>query len=311
MTLNQLKYALMLHRVGNYIQAAKKLDISQPALSLQIQQLENQVDIKLFDRSANPVVPTLDGEEFLKRAQVIVTQSQNLLRFSSELKHDLNGTLNVGIIPTLAPFLVPLFIDQLQTDYPDFKLDFHELITEEVVKSVKRGDLDVGLISTPIRSTGIKCIPLFYEKFFLYTSKENEQSKFEVKDIDQKELWLLDEGNCFRDQICNFCNIKEIRANKNFVYRTNSIDALIKIVDTKGGVTILPELSTLSLDEHQEERLKEIGNQQKAREIGMVVITNNDKKRFVDKMQEYIQANVPQYMLGREKYQVIDPEIEI
>lgn len=311
MTLNQLKYALMLQRVGNYKLAAKKLGISQPALSIQIQQLEEQIGVKLFDRSTNPISPTLDGAEFLKKSEEIIVQSQNLLNFSGELKKDFNGTLKVGIIPTLAPFLIPLFIGPLQEDYPHFKLDFYELITEEIVKSVKRGDLDVGLLSTPVKSSGIECMALFYEKFYLYCSKDNAHHKFNLRDVDHRELWLLDEGNCFRDQVSNFCDIKEIRSHKNFIYRTNSIDALIKIVDNKGGITILPELSTLTLNEEQEERLKEIDERNKAREIGMVVIPNYDKKRFINKLKEYILKNIPGHMLKWEDYEVIDPQINI
>ena len=311
MTLNQLKYALMLQKTGNYKMAASNLGISQPALSIQIQQLEDLIDVKLFDRSRNPVEPTVDGKEFLKKAEQIIVQSQNLLSFSNELKKDFSGTLKVGIIPTLAPFLIPQFIGPLQNEYPDFKLDFHEMITERIVKSVKRGELDVGILSTPIDTAGIESIPLFYEKFYMYTSKEEAHYKFNLKNIDHKELWLLDEGNCFRDQVSNFCNINEIRSHKNFIYRTNSIDALIKIVDNKGGLTILPELSTLTLNEEQEERLSEIGIKQKAREIGMIVIPNYDKKRFIHKLREFIASNIPKHMLDKEAYDVIDPQVSV
>ncbi len=311
MTLNQLKYALMLQRVGNYKMAAKRLGISQPALSIQIQQLEELIGVKLFDRSTSPITPTVDGTEFLSKAEEIIVQAQNLLNFSDELKKSFHGTLHVGIIPTLAPFLIPLFIGPLQTDYPEFKIDFHELITEDIVRGVKGGDLDVGILSTPVQSSGITCMPLFYEKFFLYCSKDNRSEQFNLQDIDHNQLWLLDEGNCFRDQVSNFCDIKSIRSHKNFIYRTNSIDALIKIVDTKGGVTILPELSTLTLNEEQEDRLRSVGGRDKAREIGMVVIPNYDKKRFVDKLRHYILENIPGHMLQWENYEVIDPQIRI
>ena len=137
-----------------------------------------------------------------------------------------------------------------------------------MVNGIRSGDLDVGIISTPIQVYGINSIPIFYEKFYFYTTELGNGSKLEidVSEINYKKLWLLDEGNCFRDQINNFCDLNRIRQNKDFVYRSNSIDALIRIVDTKGGITILPELSTLCLSAAQEENVRKIHGRPKARE---------------------------------------------
>ena len=207
---------------------------------------------------------------------------------------DFDGGIKIGIIPTLAPFLVPLFADQILKDLPKFRMDIHELITEKVVNGVRSGELDAGIISTPINVYGISSIPLFYEKFFIYTSDASTGDiQVNLNKIKYENLWLLEEGNCFRDQINNFCDLNKIRQNKQFVYRSNSIDALIRLVDTKGGMTILPELSTLSLSEVQEDNVRTIAGKPKAREIAIIVPKNYDKERYIDKLKYYIQNNIP------------------
>ena len=310
MTLNQLKYALALRKYGTFKKTAEKLSLSQPGLSLQIQKLEDDIGLVLFDRSSSPIRPTSDGSVFLTRAEEIVVSANHLRQFTTRHGHDYNGKLVMGAIPTLAPFLVPLFADDLQEDHPKLKLDIHEMTTEHVINGVRNGELDAGLISTPVNLFGIESIPLFYEKFYFYSSGgAQEKSEVRLKDIDYKKLWLLNEGNCFRDQVNNFCDLKEIRKDKDFVYRSNSIDALVRIVDTKGGMTILPELTTLSLNEDQEQNITPIPG--KAREIGMIIRKNYDKRRFILKLEEYIKKSIPKKMLSSTGMEVVDPGIRV
>ena len=313
MTLTQLEYALAIAKYGSFKSAAERRKVSQPALSMQIQKLEDEFDIRIFDRKGSKLKITADGELFLERAQEIVAASHRLSDFSSNLRDDFSGEIVLGIIPTLAPFLVPLFADPLLTDNPMLKLDIHEITTEKVVNGVRSGELDAGIISTPIDVYGIRAIPLFYEKFFIYSAEDHLAHELQVNlnKIKYENLWLLEEGNCFRDQINNFCDLNKIRKNKQFIYRSNSIDALIRLVDTKGGMTILPELSTLSLTEFQEENVKHIAGKPKAREIAIIVPKNHDKERFIEKIQTYIQQNIPRSMLSRKGLEIVDPEIDI
>ncbi len=309
MTFTQLKYAIALKKYGTFKRASSHLDISQPGLSLQIQKLEEDLGIILFDRTTSPIELTSEGQVFLSRAEEIVAGFDVLRGFTNELKTGFNDTLSLGIIPTLAPFIVPLFIDDLQLDFPDFKLDIHEMTTGDVIAAVKNGEMDAGLISTPVDVSGIRSILLFYERFFFYQSGNERENSITLENIDYSKLWLLNEGNCFRDQINNFCDLKKIRKNKRFVYRSNSIDALMRIVDTKGGMTIMPELTTLSLTEQQEENISPISN--KAREISIILRNVSNKERYVDKLGEYIRKNIPHSMLGKEKVEVVDPGINI
>ncbi|MAE85013.1 MAG: hypothetical protein CMB80_19915 [Flammeovirgaceae bacterium] len=313
MTLTQLRYALVLKKHQNFKKAAEQLEISQPALSVQIQKLEDEIGIKLFNRSGSPIQITRDGELFLIKAQEVVNNAKQLSNFAQELKDDYSGSLEIGVIATLAPFLVPLFSHAIQKDYPNLQLVFKEQTTEVIVNAVRSGELDVGIISTPIDVYGIQSIPLFYERFYMYTSESGDVSTNEIKldEINYDRLWLLNEGNCFRDQVNDFCDIKSIRQGKKFIYQSNSIDALIRIVDTHGGMTILPELTTLSLNEYQEENLKVIHGQPKAREIGIVVTPNYDKVRYVKLLEEYIRGNIPSHMLQANDYEIVDPNIQM
>ncbi|MEM6643368.1 MAG: LysR substrate-binding domain-containing protein [Bacteroidota bacterium] len=312
MTINQLQYALMLGKHRNFKRAADHLEISQPALSLQMQKLEDEIGFKLFNRNASPIRVTEDGKLFLVKAQEVMSGILQLQNFTSEIKEDYSGRLKVGIIPTLAPFLVALFIESLETNYPELQLIIHEQITEQVINNVRTGELDVGIISTPIDSYGIRSMPLFYEKFFVYTAEgKSALAEFQIEDIKSKRLWLLDEGNCFRDQINDFCDIKSNRKGKNLVYQSNSIDSLIRIVDAKGGITILPELTSLALSGDQEENLKPIGGKPKAREISMVVTNNLEKERYLNVLADTIKSNIPHHMLEGSSYEIVDPNIQI
>jgi LysR family hydrogen peroxide-inducible transcriptional activator len=313
MTLNQLVYALELQKQKNFQRAADQLSISQPALSIQIKKLEEELDILLFNRNVNPLEVTRDGELFLIRAQELVSSARQLENFAYELKEDFKGTLVVGIIPTLAPFLVPLFSQNFIAKYPDLRLIIKEQMTEQVIRNLRAGEIDAGIISTPLQLYGINSIPLLYERFYLYaSSRENIHSaEISIEEINQSNLWLLDEGNCFRDQVTNFCNLDVIRNGKQFVYQSNSIDALIRIIDIHGGMTILPELTTLSLDSFQEENLKRIKGKPKAREIGLVVTSNYNKARFVNVLAAIVKENIPSHMLNGDHYDILDPNIQM
>lgn len=308
MTLTQLEYALFVLRNGSFSKSAKKLSLSQPALSAQIQKLEKEIGIKLFDRSSNPVCATEDGREFLLRAEEIVTSANKLKQFSAGKKLDFTGELKVGVIPTLSPFLIPLFSRSLNHDYPNFRLEITELITDEVINKVRSGELDAGIISTPVNSFGISSQTLFYEKFYFYSSPEMSSSSLHIDEINREDLWLLEEGNCFRDQVNDFCKIKSFRKVKQMVYRCNSIDSLIRMVDNHGGFTILPELTTISLNEEQEENISAI--EKKAREIGLITRNMPDKNRFINLLRDYIVSNVPKHMLSKEGLEVVDPAID-
>ncbi|MEQ8906776.1 hydrogen peroxide-inducible genes activator [Ekhidna sp.] len=309
MNLTQLEYALTLERLGSFTEASKSLGMTQPALSLQIKNLENEIGISLFDRSKSRIEPTEQGLKFLMKASEIVTAGKQLKEYAITLGTEFSGTLRIGVIPTLSPYLVPLFADSLLTKYSDLSLEIHELLTEEILQQIRVGELDGGIISTPINRQGVVVTPLFYESFFLYQdkSKPYRTPPLQVAKIDLNELWLLDEGNCFRDQVNDICSFKEKQTHNQLSYHCNSIDSLIRMVDYHGGSTILPELTTLSLDSDQEQNL--IPLEKKVREVGFVTRKMTGKEHLFELLNEEIKANVPSPMRTLNGREVVDPGI--
>jgi LysR family hydrogen peroxide-inducible transcriptional activator len=302
MNLNQLEYALGLEKYGNFTRTSTHLNISQPALSLQIKNLEEDLGITLFDRAHNPIVPTTEGKKFLEKARELVILKKELGEFAASLKDELEGTIRLGIIPTLSPYLVPLFIPELSAKFPKLTFDIAELLTEEILTLLKRGELDVGIISTPLEHANFVIEPIFYEKFFYYSNHEGTA-------VDLDSLWLLEEGNCFRDQVDDICALRDQSIKSNLIYRCNAIDSLIRMVDHYGGSTILPELTTLSLPADQEGRINEIGN--KVREIGIVYRKSSERKRFIDELKQAIALSIPKRMLDPKGKEIVDPGIQV
>ncbi len=302
MTIQQLKYALALQKHGNYSKAAKSVGISQPAMSLQIKNLENDIGIALFDRSSKRIEPTYEGKLFLDRAQELVNRSIQLMDFALQLNDEFTGEIFIGIIPTLAPYLLPLFLNELHASYPKLKVHIKEAITEEIIDDIRSSRLHGGIISTPIQTDShIQSYPIFYEKFLLFVSDKHElfsKEDIQITEIPMKDLWLLREGNCFRDQINNICEIEKINSAKSiFYYESNSIEALCRVVEHKAGITFLPELTSLHFGEDRENMIKKIADQQYIREISMIYLSGVARKTTLDRISEVIQHNIPQYML--------------
>lgn len=308
MTLKQLKYALALGRIGSYIGVAKSMGVSQPAISLQIQALEEELGIILFDRSTKNVEPTLHGIAFLEKAQLLVTESMQLEDFAIQLSEEVQGEVCLGIIPSLSPFLVPLFIDELNKKYPKIKLKVQEAITEDILRGIKNGTFHGGIISTPIvLKSNLVLAPLFYERFYLYVSDKHDLyslNEIDISTLDYSDVWLLKEGNCFMDQVTNICNIQS-NQNENFVYESNNIDALRRIVEYKGGITFLPELSTLMIPSEQEEMIKEIKGKKKVREVTMVSLKTEVRRNLLNVISQVIKDSVPSQMLSGEDKEIV------
>ena len=313
MNIHQLRYALALKKYGNYSRAAKALNISQPAISLQIKNLETELGTLLFDRSQKPIGTTFAGEKFLNKAQELIGQFHQLESFAMTLRDDYSGAITIGIIPTLAPYLIPLFIGDIKDKYPKLQITIKEIITEQILVALRDGDIQLGIISTPIESTmkfDIK--PIFYEKFQLFISDSHDLSRqFEVdiEDIDADDLWLLKEGNCFRDQVNNLCGYKKANThNHTFSYESNSIEALCRIVEHQGGLTFVPELCTIHLDDDRLDLLKDISGHDRVREISLISIPNESRYRFIEKINDSLQSNIPTHRLHNAKGEVIKIE---
>lgn len=308
MTLKQLKYALALGRLESYGRVAKSMGVSQPAVTLQIQALEEELGIVLFDRSTKNVEPTLNGIAFLEKAQSLVTESQQLEDFALHLSEEVQGDICLGIIPTLSPFLVPLFIDELNQKYPKIRVSIQEALTEDIIRGIKDGSFHGGIISTPIEAkSNLNFEALFYERFYLYVSEKHDlfiKEEISLNKLNTSDVWLLREGNCFMDQVTNICSIQANQTG-NFVYESNNIDALRRIVEYKGGITFLPELSTLMIPSEQEEMIKDIKGKKKVREVTMVSLKTEVRRNLLDVINQVIKDNVPSQMLSKENKEIV------
>lgn len=315
MTIQQLEYAMALAKYGSYSKAARAVGITQPAMSLRIKKLEEGVGLMLFDRTQKPVRPTVEGALFLEKAQLLLTQAEQLKDFAVGLKEEISGEINIGIIPTLAPYLLPLFISDLNRQFGELKVHIKEMLTHEILEGLRTGEVHAGIISTPIQTrTKLVSKVLFYERFLLFVSERHPlfaQQKVAVEDIALNDLWLLKEGNCFRDQVDNICEIARDSNRQNlFYYESNSIESLCRIVEYKGGVTFLPELTTLHLGPDREDMIKEIKGRPRVREISMIHLPNEVRAHVLDEVLTVIQRNLPTHMMHLGEAEAIRTNIE-
>lgn len=298
MTFTQLEYIIALNIYKQFSLAAEKCYITQPTLSMQVQKLEEELGLKIFDRNKQPIETTKAGKEIIIQAKRIIAERDQLLERALGKNGMLNGELRIGIIPTLAPYLLPLFIPKFTKKYKDVRIIINELTTENLVQQLKEGVLDAGILVTPLGDKNIKEDILFYEELYVYTSKLNSLYEKEYvlgNDINPDKLWLLEEGHCFRSQVMNFFELQKKSAFGNqFEYEAGSLETLIRLVDATDGITFLPELATLTLTAKQLRQLKEFTGNKPHREVSL--ITNNEfvKKQLVNYLKKEITDSLPQ-----------------
>ncbi|MDB5262804.1 MAG: transcriptional regulator, LysR family [Adhaeribacter sp.] len=309
MTLVQLEYIVAVDTYRHFATAAEKSFVTQPTLSMQIQKLEEELGVKLFDRSKQPVVPTEVGEEIIQQARLLLRQAQVIKQIISDKKGEIAGELRLGVIPTLAPYLLPLFLREFLQKYPKVKLKITELTTENIASCLKQNKLDVGLLVTPLQDHSLKERVLFYEELVAYVSKENALygKKYVLPaDIDLKMLWLLEEGHCFRSQILNLCELRSaLPEGKAFEYEAGSIETLRRMVEQDNGITIIPELATLDFSAKQQMLVRYFDQPAPVREVSLVTHRDYVKKRLVEVLQAEILAALPAKVRNNKNERVV------
>ena len=310
MTLVQLEYIIAVDTYRNFVTAAEKCFVTQPTLSMQIQKLEDNLGIKIFDRSRQPVVPTEIGQQVLVQARKILDESKQLTEIIKVFNNELSGELKVGVIPTVAPYLLPQIIPSFTKKYPGVQLMIWEYTTEQIVKNLKTGLLDCGILATPLEESSLNEISLFYESFVVYLSPSSQllkKKEITHKDIDFDELWLLNEGHCMRNQVLNICQRKKSsESNKQFEYNTGSVETLKRMVDLNSGITILPQLSLAELSEEQLSRVRNFAAPVPVREISIVTHRNFLKRGVIKALEKEILETVPEDMLKKGKKAVLE-----
>jgi len=247
MTLVQLEYIVALDALKHFAKAAAHCHITQPSLSMQVQKLEEELGVQIFIRT-NPVTTTETGQIVIDQSKRILAEARMMQQLIQQEKNIVAGTLKIGIIPTLAPYLLPQFLQAFIKQYPQVRLSIHELTTENIVRQLKNGSLDAGIMATPLNTAELKEEFLFNEEFVAYVSRKEKlfNKKYLLPDdINVHSMWLLEEGHCLRNQVMNLCALqKDASIEKHFDYAAGSIETLKHFADKNGGITLLPELAT-------------------------------------------------------------------
>lgn len=309
MTLIQLEYVVAVDTYKSFIAAAEKCFVTQPTLSMQIQKLETALGVKIFDRSRQPVELTEIGREIVEQARVIIMESKKVHEIIQSAKGEVVGDLKIGIIPTVAPYLLPSVITKFLNQYPKVQLQVWEYTTDQIIQELKKGTLDCGILSTPLKEANIIESPLYYESFVAYVSiNSNLYKKKTLKgdDLSEEKLWLLNEGHCMREQVLNICRYKRNNGTDGaFEYNTGSVETLKRMVDINKGVTILPELSIREYNEDQMEHIRYFESPEPVREISVVTTQNFVKKQAVQTLKSVILDVVPERFKSRRKKDVM------
>ncbi len=309
MTLVQLEYVIAVDTYRSFVAAAEKCFVTQPTLSMQVQKLEESIGARIFDRSRQPIVPTDIGVEIIRQARVVLTESRKITELVQLKKGELEGEFRIGIIPTIAPYLLPGVLGGFMQRFPRLQLQVWEYTTEKIIHELKVGLLDCGVLSTPVYEAALIERPLFYEPFVAYVSSGSAlMKKKEVTsdDVLEDKLWLLTEGHCMRGQVLNICQRKrKMEPHGTFEYNTGSVETLKRMVDNNSGSTILPELSIADFDEDQLARVRYFKSPEPVREISLVTPHNFLKRQAVDALEREIIAAVPKKFRSKKKKDVM------
>jgi LysR family transcriptional regulator, hydrogen peroxide-inducible genes activator len=309
MTFVQLEYVVALQKYRHFAVAAEHCYVTQPTLSMQIQKLESELGIQIFDRSKHPISTTEMGEQLITQAKKILEEKTRMEELIHTQKGTLIGELKIAIIPTLAPYLLPLFIQSFTTNHPHVKLVVSEMTTNNIISRLREGKIDIGILVTPLNDQAITEHVLFYEELVAYVSNKNGAYKKTYvlpQDIDPEKLWLLEEGHCFRSQILNLCELRRAsREGEHFEYEAGSFETLRRIVELNDGITVLPQLATFDLNKHQQQLIRHFKEPAPMREVSLVVHRDFVKKRLIEVLKREILAGIPEKVKSNKKNNVI------
>ncbi len=308
MTITQLQYVLAVAEHRNFTLAAEKCFVTQPTLSMQIQKVEEDLGVQIFDRSKKPIQLTQIGQKIVNQAKNIVNEADRIRDIVDQQKGFVGGEFRLGIIPTIMPTLLPMFLTNFIKKYPKVQLIIEELNTQEIITRLKNGHLDAAIAATPLRDEKIKEIVLYYEPFVAFVPPGNplySKSEIEVDDLNPDEILLLRDGHCFRDGVLNLCKITGGPENK-FKIESGSFETLVKLSAEGLGMTLLPFLHTLDLKDSDKEKLRHFREPRPAREVSLIFPSNDLKRHIIDAMRNVI-AGVVKGAVVFHNVQIISP----
>ena len=293
MNLQQLEYILAVDRHKSFSKAAAACFVTQATLSTMIKRLEDELDIVLFDRKTSPIITTECGQAIVLEAQKVLYHSHNIKQLASILKNQIEGELKIGVIPTIAGNLLHRVVPVLLERYPNLKLSISEITTSNIVRQLKMSEIDIGIISTPLETNELEEEILYYEKLMVYGQHQEEKAYLIPETISEEKVWLLEEGNCLRDQFMSVCSISSVPLQSNLVYQPNTFESLLNFVDQMGGLTLIPELYFLDMPEDKKSKVADFQSPFPVREVGLIYHRPYAKFRLVKVLSEVIKEIIP------------------
>jgi len=301
MTITQLEYVVAVATYKSFVAAADKCFVTQPTLSMQIQKLEDELGIKLFDRNKHPIAITAMGEAIVNQSKTILAECEKINELIQNQQTTISGVFKLAVIPTIAPYLLPGLLESYNKLFPDVQLLVKEMETDQILKALKNNEIDAGLASTPLNENGIKEYPLFTEPLVAYFAEgEPALKKRMVKpeDIALDRIWLLNEGHCLRNQVLDLCgeHIEKIQAARPYRYESSNVETLRKMVDTNKGLTVLPEFATFEFTEDRMDRVRYFEDPEPVREISIITTGHFVKQTLLQSVMDSILKLVPEKM---------------
>ena len=309
MTITQLQYVLAVAEHKNFTLAADKCFVTQPTLSMQIQKVEEELKIQIFDRTKKPIQLTEIGQKIVNQAKNIVNEADRMKDIVEQQKGFIGGEFKLGIIPTVMPTLLPMFLTTFVKKYPKVKLIIQELNTDDIILRLKNGNLDAAIAATPLNEEKLKEIVIYYEPFVAYIPEKHriaDKKEIEVSDLNLDEILLLQDGHCFRDGILNLCKNQDVAPANNFQIQSGSFETLIKLADEGLGLTLLPYLHTLDLKDKDKLKLKHFKDPKPAREISLIFPKTELKIQIIDALKQSI-SGVIRGAIAFQNVEIINP----
>jgi LysR family hydrogen peroxide-inducible transcriptional activator len=296
MNIQQFQYVLAVAELKHFEQAAEKCCITQSTLSTMIRKFENEIGLEIFDRKSKPVAITKEGKAIINQLKILIKEVETLQNTVQELKGEMAGDLQIGVIPTVAPYLLPLFLSEFAGQFPKLKITVQEMTTTEIQKSLKSRSLDIGIAALPLNDSELREIPLYEEPFLIFDcfSQDSDNLNRTIEDISLSHLLLLEEGHSFRTQVEQICNLSKLKVSeqRNFEFKAGSIDSLVRFAKSYKGITLLPQMASLGLSKEDQEFVKAFAPPVPIRSVGIMVHKHFVKKRIIEALQRIISEAV-------------------
>lgn len=296
-SITQLEYIWAVYKHGHFAKAAEACNVTQPTLSMQVQKVEEDLGVIIFDRSKKPILLTDVGKKIIEQIQTVLFEAKKIESIISQNESNaVHGELIVGVIPTIAPYLLPLMLPVLEKNYPELKLKIVELHTNRIIEQLGNDEIDVGILATPLNLPKVIEIPLYYEPFLVLSKKDHALSKLKkikYANLNTDDVWLLEEGHCLRNQVLDICSLKPNKAAKrNFQFESGSLETLKRLVNSYGGYTLIPALASEDIGSNTQ--LVAFDRPIPAREIGLVYQRAHYKESLIETLSEAILKSIPE-----------------